>query len=64
MRKAGVCPPNFLSWLPDEQVLAPLILLLSSWLGGRRRARLEQLESPALAGVMPLQCCVMCHGSI
>lgn len=50
MRKAEVCPQNFLSWLPDEQVLAPLMLLLSSWLGGRRRPHLEQLGSPVLAG--------------
>lgn len=34
MRKAKVCPQNFLSWLPDERVLAPLVLFPSSWLGG------------------------------
>lgn len=29
-----MCPQNFLSWLPDERVLAPLVLFPSSWLGG------------------------------
>lgn len=62
MRKAEVCPQNFLSWLPDEQVLAPLTLFPSSWLGGP-----EEDTSGAAGEPCPRRCggtVVLCSGSI
>ena len=50
MRKAEVCPQNLLSWLPDEQVLAPLIFFRAPGWVVPGRPHLWQLESPVLAG--------------